>query len=66
MQAYRLTFRLPEMLRGWMFNEPEYTRREALLAKQTYFSDITVYRHDGQRDMLYRLEFSPESVVMGL
>lgn len=56
-QAYTLTFRLPERIADWIFTKPDLSRRRALQVKETYFSDITVYRHIEGEDYLYRLEY---------
>jgi len=56
-QAYALTFRLPDRIADWIFTRPDLSHRRALQVKETYFSDITVYRHIEGEGYLYRLEY---------
>ena len=59
--AYRLSFRLPEILAKWIFSIPESAHQRAIQAKQQYFSTITIYRYVEEKDLLFRLEFDLES-----
>lgn len=56
-EAYGLTFRLPDKLADWIFIRPGFARQRALRIKQSYFSNITIYRHTEGEDYLYRLEY---------
>jgi len=62
--AYELSFKLPERLYKWIF-ETEKERKSilsrALSAKHQYFSRITIYRYENERDYLFRLKFDPEA-----
>ncbi len=64
--AYNLSFRLPELLSGWVFAASKDARKRALKVKEQFFSSITIYRHyaDGQteQDHLFRLDFDPASI----
>lgn len=57
MEAYELTFRLPDKLADWIFIRPDFARQRALKIKQSYFSNITIHRHIGDEDYLYRLQY---------
>ena len=59
--AYRLSFKLPEIVRRWIFETSANVRDRAWQAKQDYFSTITVYRFHEGKDQLFRLEFDSES-----
>ncbi len=59
--AYTLSFRLPELLSRWIFNVKDGVRERALQTKQTFFSNIAVYRYIDGQDFLFRLEFDLES-----
>lgn len=59
--AYRLSFRLPEILSHWVFGASKGVNNRALQAKQDYLSNITIYRHIEGQDFLVRLEFDLES-----
>jgi len=56
-ETYQLTFRLPDKLADWIFTKPDFARQRALTIKQSYFSNITIYRHIEGEDYLYRLEY---------
>ncbi len=58
--AYRLTFKLPEQLRKWIFEVHEKRKERAIQAKQRYFSNITIYRRIDEQDYLFRLKFDLE------
>jgi len=58
--AYRLSFRLPEMLSKWVFDVHEKRKKRAKQVKQSYLSNITIYRHVDERDYLFRLKFDLE------
>lgn len=60
-ESYRLSFRLPETLANWIFGISKGVRERALQVKQTFFSDITIYRYIERQDYLVRLEFDLES-----
>jgi hypothetical protein len=64
-EAYALTFRLPDRIADWIFTRPDLSRQRALQVKETYFSDITVYRHVEGEDYLYRLEYDRHSLAKG-
>ena len=59
--AYRLSFRLPEMLSKWIFDIHEKRKERAIHVKQEYLSNITIYRHVDGKDYLFRLKFDLES-----
>jgi hypothetical protein len=59
--AYRLSFRLPEQIGSWIFRSANL-RRAALAAKQDFFSTISIYRREPDRDLLIRLSFQPDDV----
>lgn len=55
--AYQLSFKLPEILKRWVFDTSENIRQRALQVKQEALSAITIYRFVQGRDQLFRLEF---------
>jgi len=55
---YRLTFRLPKPIRDWVFSA-ENIPKTAMDAKRRYFSNITIFHTEGDRDLLIRLRFNP-------
>ena len=59
--AYRLSFKLPEIIRRWIFDTSANARDRARHAKHQYLSAITIYRFDEDRDQLFRLEYDLES-----
>lgn len=59
--AYTLSFRLPELLSRWIFDVKNGARERALQTKQTFFSNIAIYRYIDGQDFLFRLEFDLES-----
>lgn len=59
--AYSLSFKLPEILKSWVFETSENTRKRAFQAKQEFLSVITIYRLVEGKDQLFRLEFDAES-----
>lgn len=60
--GYRLSFKLPDVIGDWIFSERNVLRA-AMNAKQKYFSNITVYRHEDGYDSLIRLNFMPRTIV---
>lgn len=54
--AYQLRFRLPEKLGDWIFSSSN-VRQAAIYAKGQLLSDITIYRYEGDRDLLIRLRY---------
>jgi hypothetical protein len=60
-RAYRLSFRVPDAIGDWIFAS-DNVRRAAMNAKQAFFSDITIYRHEQNRDSLIRLRFNPNEI----
>jgi len=61
-RQYRLSFRLPERLAEWVFSAAS-ARRAAAVVKDSFFSSITVYRHNPQRDQLIRLTYNPMDIA---
>jgi hypothetical protein len=59
-KAYRLWFKLPDELASWIFNS-ESARKTALVAKEQFFSSISIYRHLKGRDSLIRLQYRAEN-----
>ena len=59
--AYSLSFKLPEILKSWVFETSEDARKRAFQAKQEFLSVITIYRLVEGKDQLFRLEFDAES-----
>lgn len=59
--AYRLTFRLPQEIAAWIFGSQSATAT-ALDMKRNFFSNITIYRHEANRDSLIRLKYRPWNV----
>lgn len=59
--AYRLSFRLPEMLSKWIFDIHKKRKERAIHVKKKYLSNITIYRHVDGKDCLFRLKFDLES-----
>lgn len=57
-----LSFTLPEPVADWIFDEGADARRRAMAFKQGPLSTITIYRHVGGRDQLFRLQFSRAQV----
>jgi hypothetical protein len=60
-EAYRLSFRVPDAIGNWIFSSDD-VRRAAMNVKQTFFSDITIYRHEQDRDSLIRLRFNRNEI----
>lgn len=58
---YSLSFRLPRTLSDWIFST-DNVRRAAMDVKNTFFSNITIYRHVDGRDQLFRLRFNPSDI----
>lgn len=58
---YSLSFRLPQTLSEWIFSK-DNVRRAAMNVKNTFFSNITIYRHVDGRDQLFRLRFNPQEI----
>lgn len=61
-QAYRLDFGLPAAVGDWVFDSDRSAPRRALLAKEDFFSDLTIYRHSEKRDEVFRLLYDPRDV----
>ena len=59
--AYTLSFKLPEIIRRWVFEASANAREAAWQAKHQYLSSITIYHFYEDRDQLFRLEYDPES-----
>lgn len=61
--AYRLTFRVPELLAEWIAGREGEYRENAIAAKERFFSNIYIYRKtEGSEDRLIRLEFDRRAV----
>jgi hypothetical protein len=60
-RAYRLTFRLPEVVADAIFSS-ENVLRAALDLKRSHLSEIMIYRHEDRQDSLIRLRFRPEEI----
>lgn len=60
--AYRLWFKLPEQLVTWIFSS-ESAGTTALLAKEYFFSTISIYRRSENRDTLIRLRYVAQGVL---
>jgi hypothetical protein len=61
-ETYRLSFKLPDELVSWIFDS-ESVRRRALVAKEQFFSSISIYRHVEGRDSLIRLQYRAENTL---
>jgi len=59
--GYRLSFKLPDVIGDWIFSEKNVLRA-AMNAKQKFFSNITIYRHEEGNDSLIRLNFMPRDI----
>lgn len=59
--GYRLSFKLPDVIGDWIFSERNVLRA-AMNAKQKFFSNITIYRHENGNDSLIRLNFMPRDI----
>ncbi|RPI16908.1 MAG: hypothetical protein EHM58_10885 [Ignavibacteriae bacterium] len=59
--AYKLSFKLPDKLAKWIFDKEGKPLSRALNIKENFFSSITIYRRENGRDLLYRLEYNPET-----
>lgn len=55
--GYRLTFKLPKELSDWIFNSEGKPKIRALNVKESLLSNITIYRVEEGRDIIYRLEY---------
>jgi hypothetical protein len=62
MDAYRLTFNLPERIESWISANEERRRMRASIIKSGFLSEITVYRRadDGMR--IYQLRYEPSEL----
>lgn len=58
---YRLTFCLPKPIRDWVFSA-ENGRKTAMDAKKRYFSNLTIFHTEVDRDLLIRLRFNPREI----
>ncbi len=58
--AYKLSFSLPKLLGDIIF-ESEDPIRSALNVKREYFSNITIYRSNFDKDELFRLQWRTTS-----
>lgn len=54
---YSLHFGLPETIENWIFGSPDRPTR--LDRKANVLGDITIYRHQNGRDIVYRLTYDP-------
>ncbi|NLT07106.1 MAG: restriction endonuclease [Solirubrobacterales bacterium] len=61
-----LTFALPAAVAEWIFDPDTDSRRRAVQFKRQFLSTITIYRHVGGRDRLYRLQYSPDEAAESL
>jgi hypothetical protein len=59
--AYELSFGLPRLLEDHVLFDERRGVRLASGVKRRFFSEITVYRRVGGRDVLYRLTYNPET-----
>jgi hypothetical protein len=59
--AYRLVFGLPEALEELVFQDDNRGLRLAPGVKQQFLSEITVYRRVDERDVVYRLVYTPQT-----
>jgi len=59
--AYSLSLGLPELLGDWIFSQRD-VREAAMMVKEQFFSNITVYHHSQERDLLVRLRFNRQAV----
>lgn len=60
--AYTLSFGIPRIIQEYVLFDENRGIRLARGIKQRFFSEITVYRREGDRDTLYRLTYNPETV----
>ena len=58
-EAYRLTFGLPKVLEDQILFDENRGIRLAPGVKRRFLSEITVYRRAGERDVIYRLVYTP-------
>lgn len=56
-QRYELSFRLPDILAEYIFNVQTQVQERAYVAKESFFSEISIYRHIDGSDHLFRLEY---------
>lgn len=59
---YSLRFRVPQPIYDWIFSA-DNVPRTALDAKKLYFSSISIFHKDPERDLLIRLEFNPTQIL---
>jgi len=59
-EAYRLTFGLPKILEDQILLDENRGIRLAPGVKKRFLSEITVYRRAGERDVIYRLVYTPQ------
>lgn len=59
--SYQLSFKLPEILKRWIFETSDNVRTRALQVKQELLSVMTIYRLSQGKDQLFRLEFDMEN-----
>lgn len=62
--AYRLTFKLPKELSDWIFNSEGKPKIRAINIKESLLSNITIYRVEEGKDIIYRLEYDAEETSM--
>lgn len=64
--AYSLSFKLPEILKSWVFETSEDARKRAFQVKQEFLSVITIYRSVEEKDQLFKLEFDAKNTRIQL
>lgn len=57
---YELSFRLPEILAKYIFSVQTQVQERAYVAKESFFSDITIYLHINGSDNIFRLEYDAQ------
>jgi hypothetical protein len=62
MDAYRLTFNLPERIESWITENEERRRRRASTIKSDFLSEITIYRQADDATRIYQLRYEPSEL----
>lgn len=62
---YTLKFKLPEKLHDWIYKTDENKFKEAISAKEKYFSRISVCYNDqlDDKDYIFNLKFKKENII---
>jgi hypothetical protein len=62
-RPYRLTFSLPSLLAGWIFESSQESRARAIDIKKRFLSSISVYTKREGQDHLFRLNFRVDETL---